>query len=174
LKARGCRLRLVVTGPPDPHDAHSMAYFRSLQDLRRELDVEREVRFVFESGPDPDQPFLIDSQVVGDLFRVSDVMFMPSHYEGFGMPILEAGLAGVMVVCTEVPAAKEIGGEDVTLFDAACQPAEVADRILTQIEHSPEQRLRRRVRQNYSWQSIFRRDIEPLLAGKRARGDGIS
>jgi hypothetical protein len=26
-------------------------------------------------------------------------------------------------------------------------------------------RLRRRVRQNYTWQAIFQRDIEPLLQG---------
>ena len=51
LKARGCRPRLVLTGPPDPHDAESMAYFRSLQALRGELGVEEEMRFVFESGP---------------------------------------------------------------------------------------------------------------------------
>jgi len=87
LKARGCRPKLVVTGPPDPHDEQSMAYFRSLQALRRQLGIVEEMRFVFESGPDPDQPFTIDAQVVGDLFRVSDLMFMPSRREGFGMPV---------------------------------------------------------------------------------------
>ncbi|NIV33879.1 MAG: hypothetical protein GWN58_31850, partial [Anaerolineae bacterium] len=75
---------------PDPHDAASMAYFRSLQDLREELGVEEEMRFVFESGPDPDRGYIIDASVVGDLFRVSDLMFMPSHREGFAMPVLEA------------------------------------------------------------------------------------
>ena len=35
LKARDCRPRLVVTGPPDPHDSQSMAYVRSLQALRQ-------------------------------------------------------------------------------------------------------------------------------------------
>lgn len=166
LKARGCRPKLIVTGPPDPHDAESRAYFQVLQALRRQLDIEQEVRFVFESGPDPDQPFVIDERVVGGLFRVSDVMFMPSHREGFGLPVLEAGLVGVPVVCTYVPAAEEIGGEDVTVFDAAEDPAHLARRILAWAEQSPVHRLRCRVRQNYTWRAIFQRDIRPLLEGE--------
>jgi len=165
LKARGCRPKLVLTGPPDPHDAHSMAYFNALRTLRRQLDVEDEMRFVFESGPDPDEPFTIDARGVGDLLRVSDVMFMSSHREGFGMPVLEAGLLGVPVVCTDVPAAEEIGSEDVTVFDAAEDPARVAGQILAWAEQTPVHRLRRRVRQNYTWHAIFHRDIRPLLGG---------
>jgi glycosyltransferase involved in cell wall biosynthesis len=168
LKARGCRPKLIVTGPPDPHDEQSIAYFRSLQMLRRQLGVEEEMRFVFECGSDPDQPFLINERVVGDLFRVSDVVFMPSRREGFGMPVLEAGLAGVPVVSTYVPAAEEIGtAEDVTLFEAVEDPTHVAGQILAWAEQSPVHRLRRRVRQNYTWHEIFHRDIKPLLEGKR-------
>jgi glycosyltransferase involved in cell wall biosynthesis len=168
LKAGGCRLKLVVTGPPDPHDGDSMAYFHGLQMLRQELGVEEEMRFVFESGLDPGQPFTIDEQVVGDLFRVSDVMFMPSHREGFGMPVLEAGLVGVPVVCTNVPAAEEIGGDDVIIFDATQDPTHVAKQIMTWAETDPVYRLRRRARQGYTWNAIFHRDIKPLLDGKGA------
>lgn len=166
LKTRGRHPKLVVTGPPDPHDEQSMAYFRSLQELRREVGVEEEMRFVFESGPDPDEPFTIDAQVVGDLLRVSDAMFMPSHTEGFGMPVLEAGLVGVPILCTDIPAAEEIGGEGAILFDADEDPTHVAELILAWVERSPAHRLRRRTRQNYTWRAIFQRDIKPLLKHK--------
>jgi glycosyltransferase involved in cell wall biosynthesis len=166
LKARGSRPKLVLTGPPDPHDVESMSYFRSLQALRGELGLDAEMRFVFESGSDPGEPHLVDAGVVGDIFRVSDVMFMPSHREGFAMPVLEAGLAGVPAVCTQVPAAEEIGGDDVILFDLDEAPGRLADRILAWAEGSRVHRLRRRVRQNYTWQAIFRRDIEPLLRSR--------
>ena len=169
LKARGCRLRLILTGPPDPHDAGSMAYFQSLQALRSELDVVDEMRFVFESGSDPAEPNFVGADVVGDLFRVSDLMFMPSHREGFAMPVLEAGLVGIPVVCTEVPAAVEIGGQDVILFDLEEEPDALAVRILAWTEESAVHRLRRRVRQGYTWQAIFRRDIEPLLGRSGGR-----
>ena len=166
LKARGCRLRLVLTGPPDPHDAGNMDYYQALLDLRRDLGVEEEMRFVFELVSDRGQPTLIEANVVGDLFRASDLMFMPSHREGFAMPVLEAGLAGMPVVSTGVPAAVEIGSQDVILFDLAETHEEVAGRILAWAEGSAVHRLRRRVRQAYTWQAIFRRDFEPLLRAK--------
>jgi glycosyltransferase involved in cell wall biosynthesis len=165
LKARGCRTKLVVTGPPDPHELDSMAYFEGLRTLRQQLGVKEEMRFVFESGQDPDQPYAIDERIVGDLFRVSDVMFMPSHREGFGMPVLEAGLVGIPVVCTNIPAAEEIGGGDAIIFDADQDPARLGQQLLTWAEENPVHRLRRRVRQYYSWDSIFQRDIKPLLDG---------
>ncbi|MFW6082947.1 MAG: glycosyltransferase [Chloroflexota bacterium] len=40
LEAQGKDVRVIVTGPPDPHDEASMAYFRQLQTLRRDLGVE--------------------------------------------------------------------------------------------------------------------------------------
>lgn len=155
--------KLVLTGPPDPHDAKNMEYYHSLQELRQELGVEREMRFVFESGPDPDKPYFIGLDVVGDLFRVSDVMFMPSHREGFGMPVLEAALVGIPVISTSVPAAQEIGADNVVIFDAEAEPQEIAALIIGRTQDNPLHRHRRSVRQQYTWQAIFERDIKPLL-----------
>lgn len=155
--------KLILTGPPDPHDDASMAYFHELQALRDDLGLSAEMHFVFESGPDPDEPYTVGMDVVGDLFRVSDLMFMPSHREGFGMPVLEAGLVGMPVVSTDVPAAQEIGGEDVIGFDAEAPPEEVAERIAAWAEESCVHRMRRRVRQNYTWMALFQDQIAPLL-----------
>ncbi len=163
LKAGGIRPKLVLTGPPDPHDAKSMGYFRKLQSLRADLGVEEEMRFVFESGPEPDEPYTIGSDVVGDLFRTCDLMFMPSHREGFGMPVLEAGLAGVPVVSSAVPAAVEIGGEDVIRIGEDEEPEALAGRLLAWADGNPVHQLRKRVRQKYTWSAIFERDIRPLL-----------
>jgi glycosyltransferase involved in cell wall biosynthesis len=167
LKAEGTKVKLIVTGPPDPHDPHSMAYYGSSLNLRHHLGVDDEMRFVFESGPDPDQPFTVEMPVVGDLLRVSDLMFMPSHREGFGMPVLEAGLIGIPVICTRVPAAVEIGGVDVLQFDATDSPESVARLIQDWSSMSPAYSFRRRVRQNYTWHQIFQRDIRPLLDQRR-------
>ena len=79
------------------------------------------------------------------------------------MPVLEAGLVGMPVFCTAVPAAVEIGGEDVVIFSESEEPAEVADHLLAWAEGSPVHRLRRRVRERYTWGAIFRRQIQPLL-----------
>jgi mannosylglucosylglycerate synthase len=169
LKRSFPRVRLVITGPPDPHSAASMAYFDELRMLRRELDVEDAVRFVFESGPDAAEGLYIDETVVGDLYRMADVMFMPSHREGFGMPVVEAGLAGVPVVATNVPAAEEIGGDNVLILSSAASAETAAMEMLSMLEENPISVMRRMVRRRYTWQQIFRLDILPLLdaAGKR-------
>jgi mannosylglucosylglycerate synthase len=163
IKKLGLRLKLALTGPPDPHEAGSMAYFSSLQALRRKADVEQELRFVFESGPDPETPYTIPLTVVGDLFRLADLIFMPSRREGFGMPVLEAGLTGVPFASTSIPAAVEIGGNDVFLFNQEDDPTQTAGGILAWLNANPASRLKRKVRREYTWQAIFRREIEPLL-----------
>jgi glycosyltransferase involved in cell wall biosynthesis len=167
LKERGCKVKLVLTGPPDPHDEASMDYYHTLQARRAELNVEHEMRFVFESGPDPEEPYTIDEDVVGELFRVSDVTFMPSHREGFGMPILEAGLVGMPVVSTQIPATEEIAEGERILIAEEETPAEVAEHLLAWADQSSVHQLRRRVRQQYTWGAIFRRQIEMLLREER-------
>lgn len=166
LKQNGIHPRLVVTGPPDPHNPANMQYFQDLLDLRNRQGVTEEVRFIYESGPAPGQPLIVGMDVVAHLLRVSDALFMPSHREGFGMPILEAGLAGIPVFCsTAIPAANEIGGGDVIRFSPDAQPEDVARLILDWMEGSPVHRLARRVRQRFTWQSIFQRQILPLIQG---------
>lgn len=164
LERVGLAVKLVYTGPPDPHDAQSMAYYHRLQARRSELGLDDSFHFVFESGPDPDSPFLINMTTVSDLYRVSDLLFMPSHREGFGMPILEAGLLGLPIIASDaVPAAREIGGVDVLRFEPDTTPAALARLISRRAVDDPRLRLARQIRHRYTWEAIFRHDIEPLL-----------
>ena len=79
------------------------------------------------------------------------------------LDILEAGLAGIPIVCTDVPAGNEIGGRDVVTFDlqdtSRTSPAVCEGSSCRTSQH----RLRRRVRQRYTWQAIIERDIKPLI-----------
>jgi glycosyltransferase involved in cell wall biosynthesis len=162
LKKRIVHPRIVLTGPPDPHDQDNFSYFQSLLDLRKELEVEDDFCFVYESGLNG-TPFIVDMNIVGDLYRVSDALLMPSHREGFGMPILEAGLAGLPVFCSAIPAAFELGGNEVTTFSSDDHPEDIASLILNRMEHNSSWRLRQRVRQGLTWQRIFQKKILPLL-----------
>lgn len=164
LKAQNVRVKLIVTGPPDPHDPKNMEYFRGLQNLRDELGVTNEMRFVYESGVDQGAGLILEMSAVGELFRASDVLFMPSHREGFGMPVLEAGLIGMPIFCADpVPAAREIGGQDINSFALDADPNQVAGLILKWMETSSILHLRRKIRSKLTWRSIFKRSILPLL-----------
>lgn len=43
-------------------------------------------------------------------------MILPSTYEGFGLPILEAWQAGIPMITSDIPALREVGGEAVEFF----------------------------------------------------------
>lgn len=80
------------------------------------------------------------------------------------MPIMEAALAGIPVFCAEtIPAANEIGRQDVVRFSPEANADRLAELILKWMEDSPVLRLRRRIRQNLTWRGIFQHDILPLL-----------
>ena len=51
-----------------------------------------------------------DNEMQG-LVAQARAMVMPSFEEGFGMPVIEALAAGVPVICSDIPAHREVGGE---------------------------------------------------------------
>jgi len=53
-----------------------------------------------------------------DLYRLATVFVMPSLYEGFGLPIIEAMQSGLPVVTTKEGSLPEVGGEAVYFVDA--------------------------------------------------------
>lgn len=48
------------------------------------------------------------------LYAGAEAVVMPSVYEGFGLPILEARMCGARVVASDMPETREAGGPDVT------------------------------------------------------------
>ena len=53
------------------------------------------------------------------LYQAADLFVLPSLYEGFGLPVLEAIMAGLPVVAARRGAIPEVGGDCVCYFDGA-------------------------------------------------------
>ncbi len=51
------------------------------------------------------------------ILRHADLLVMPSLYEGFGLPVVEAQHAGVPVACSQASSLPEVAGEGALLFD---------------------------------------------------------
>lgn len=51
------------------------------------------------------------------LLRHADLFVLPSLYEGFGLPLLEAQQAGVATVCSTAGSLPEVGGDGALYFD---------------------------------------------------------
>lgn len=164
LHDRGRQAHLVVTGPPGPHNPANVAYLEELQRLRRELGVERYVHFLYEQGT-LEEPFVPDDLMMAELYLVADALLFPSTQEGFGIPVLEAGLTRLPVFCSAIPPFRESGGDWVHTFELHEEPEEIARRIDQVLETDTAFRLRCRVRDGYTWQRVFAERIEPLLSG---------
>ncbi|TDT96947.1 glycosyltransferase involved in cell wall biosynthesis [Azorhizobium sp. AG788] len=68
-------------------------------------------------------PGYTDEQTLTDWYNRADVFVFPSLWEGFGFPILEAMMAGVPVVASDIPCHHEVGGDYVRY----CDPYDVGD-----------------------------------------------
>lgn len=160
----GKDFRLVVTGPPGPHNPTNRGYLGELLDLRQELRLDDSAHFLYAYGRSEQEPLIPDDDTLADLFMLADGLLFPSAQEGFGIPILEAGLAGIPVFCADIPPFRETGGQDAIYFDPLTKDAgSVATTILETLEQSAPYRLRVRVRQQYLWDTLIREQILPLL-----------
>ena len=166
MRAAGRPAGLLVTGPADSYGSGGRDYLVRLLTLRRSLGLDDAAQFLASElgGPPSDA-------LVSDLFRLADALLLPSRDEGFGLPILEAALHRLPIVCSDLPALREIAGDAALYVDPDDDPAAIAARVLERLDSDPLARLAMRVRSEYSWQAIYRTGIAPLL-GVDARTAG--
>lgn len=165
LRADGRDWRLIVSGPPGPHNPDNRGYLGKLLDLRTELGLAAAAHFVYEHG-DGDRRLIPDDDTMANLFQIADALFFPSTQEGFGIPVLEAGLTGLPVFCSDIPPFRHTGGDDVTYFDPHHDaPERIAAQVRDQLAADQRARLRVRVRQSYTWQHLIRTHLVPLMEG---------
>jgi glycosyltransferase involved in cell wall biosynthesis len=158
------RPRLVVSGPPGPHNPTNAAYLAQLKQVQHESGAGDSVVFLYEVFTDTaGQPRPVSDAMLADLYKLADGLLMPSRSEGFGIPIVEAGLAGIPIFCSDIAPFRETAGDAALYLDSAVPPAATAARIAAALQGDARAQLRRRVRRSYTWDAIYRRAIVPLL-----------
>ncbi|NLH00027.1 MAG: glycosyltransferase family 4 protein [Chloroflexi bacterium] len=158
VRGRYPKAMLVITGPPGPHNPSNAAYFKLLTDLRESLGLKENVIFLAEHTAD-----YIPDEVIADFYRLADALLLPSREEGFGIPVIEAGLAGMPVFCADIPPLRELGGPFATYFSPDDPPDRVGKLIVERLSGDLTFAQRQRVKNNYTWQQIYDEKIKPLL-----------
>jgi glycosyltransferase involved in cell wall biosynthesis len=87
-------LRLVIAGPPDDR-------YPEAQGLVTKLGLAQDVLWT---------GYLSDDDLLRQ-YREADLLALPSRYEGFGLPVVEAMACGTPVLCSTAAALREIAGD---------------------------------------------------------------
>lgn len=142
---------LVVTGGPGAHNPTNAAYERDL---------------AARAGPGVHllhaEHVKIGVRELADLYGLADALVLPSENEGFGLPMLEAGLRRLPIVCTDIPALRENGGDEATYVPLKADGATWARAIDTKLTTLPIARQHRRARQN-EWPRILAELVLPVI-----------
>ncbi|WP_025322121.1 glycosyltransferase family 4 protein [Deferrisoma camini] len=163
LQDEGLGARLLLTGAYDPHEEKTLAYYRRLRALARELGVLDDILVMAEYRFRSGERLSADRITIRDLYLLADVLFMPSIQEGFGIPLLEAGMIKLPIVCSDIPPFREIGGQNVTYFGLDETPVEIARKVLAVARDPNTQSMFRHVIRHYVWDNLYTRQILPLL-----------
>lgn len=107
VRVRGHDIDLVIAGP---------AHFRAEEVLAAARPLGERVRFT---------GYLSDRQLAA-CYRCSTAFALPSLYEGFGLPVIEAMAHGIPVASSNAGALPEVAGEAAVLFD----PLSVDDMVV--------------------------------------------
>ncbi|MDE0585260.1 MAG: glycosyltransferase family 1 protein, partial [Planctomycetota bacterium] len=109
----------------------------------------------------------VDQQNMAPLVAGARALVLPSRYEGFGMPVVEAMAAGTPVLCSNRGALPEIAGDAAQLFDA--DDVEKLKSLIEQLDADDEMFDKMRQdgierAQNFSW----RKCADETFSGYRA------
>lgn len=117
---------LVLPGYRTPHEDE-------LRDRATELGVLRDVRFLG----------WVDPADLEGLYAAAACFVLPSLFEGFGLPVLEAMARGLPVACSGIGALREVAGDAALLFDPESEPAIAA--AIGRLLADPRERERLRI-----------------------------
>lgn len=150
---RGRRYVLHV-GAHDPHKnvatliaAHAQAF------------ADDEAALVFTRPPAPGTRalwFEADAATLIALYRGATLVAVPSLYEGFGLPVLEAMACGTAVLASRCASIPEVGGDTIRYVDAPTDVGAWTQALRTAFAaHAAEGALRERAREraaSFTWE----------------------
>ncbi len=163
VEAAGRTVRLLITGPPGPHNPRAQDYVGELKALTAQRGLEESVCFLFEQQAlGAPGEYAVDAATLSDLYMLSDVVTLPSTSEGFGLPLAEAAIFRTPVVCSDLAVFREVAPSGPRYVPTEAGPPGFSQAVLSALD-SDEARLRRRVLREYAWDTIIQRRLEPLL-----------
>lgn len=174
LLKMGINIKLIITGNADHHQAQNHEYYTQLKKLVEELGLGNNVFFLAEyfkkiSNGEVIKPSALN---ITEVYQISDILLMTSSIEGFGLPLLEAGLTRTPIFASDIEPFHEIGQTNINYFSLDDEPGEIASFILNRIKEMPQAYFYRKVINKYAFKHIFKKYVLPYIDSLHLEGFG--
>jgi glycosyltransferase involved in cell wall biosynthesis len=162
IKLLGYNVLFILTGAYDPHQARAVSYYRRLKYWVNELELKDNIAILAEYRF-KDGTRLVPSRIfIRDLYLMADMLLMTSKDEGFGLPLLEAGLIKLPIACPNIPPFVEIG-RDICFFDLNDPPLATAGRIMEYLGRTNTHKMFRHVVGKHVLYEVCKDTLLPYL-----------
>ncbi|NVM57929.1 MAG: glycosyltransferase family 4 protein [Desulfobacterales bacterium] len=162
IKLLGYNVLFILTGAYDPHEVRAVSYYRRLKYWIRELGLQDNIAILAEYRFRDKKKLVPDRVFIRDLYLTADLLLMTSKDEGFGLPLLEAGMIKLPIACSEIPPFTEIG-EGVCFFRLDEPPLFIAGRIIEYLARTSTHKMFRNVMRRYLWDVVCKKEVLPFL-----------
>ena len=126
-------------------------------------DIKQKITLMQQSGLSVIHCGYVDRDERAALYQEASLFTLPSHEEGFGMPILEAMQYGVPVAISDIPVFHEVAGSGAVYFNQN-QPKSIAKTILSVLNDKSMQlslaRESEKILKRHSWQDVAKSVLE--------------
>lgn len=156
LKQMFPRPSVLVTAAPSPHEPErSLTLLRQLQESIQTNHLEETVTLCSQTYGEP-----VRRGTVLALMHLSDVLYVPSDEEGYGMPLLEALALRLPIICTDLPAMRESAGP----FATYCRRDESAESVARKVKRLALSPANQGLRRVIAAHGAYARELQALLA----------
>lgn len=157
LKTYDPNILAIIAGSPVAHSDESQNYYQSLKDLAVEKEAEKNIRFLHELCEIENFSGVENREIVHDLYFISSFVMLLSTDEGFGLPLLEAGVTRQPLVLSDLEVFREIAGKN-AVYISQMEPEKIAAKtIKEEILDNPTltQNMFQEVFRKYTWDAVW-------------------
>ncbi|HPC36181.1 MAG TPA: glycosyltransferase family 4 protein [Candidatus Marinimicrobia bacterium] len=164
----------IITGVPEKENGSLTEYATGLYNLIRENNLSENLFFLGDLFEKLNIPAEKNRNVVRDLYFISNLVLYLSIDEGFGLPILEAGIARTPLAISQIPVFREVAQEGALYLPLDESPEYNANRIVKYLKDNQPRSdvLFKTIIQKNNWDNLWESQLKSIFNENTSGGGG--